>query len=154
MEKAEFVTAMLEAMEDTDWSRHTALQDVTLGEQKAAAVLLWQRAHRKRSGEEHGGWEWEVDTEAMIQVLKDRYGYSSDPYEFADSEKDMRSFMDQADDLNLPHHLRDDIVRRLSHTLTERYEEKGWSVVELRESTLGPDGVSSQEEGFYVFTTS
>lgn len=145
----QYVEDTIELMADTDWSRHTALQDASTGDIKAAAVALWQAAGEDKPDA--------PDADAMVLMLKNRYAFFSDESAMANGEDDTRRFMDRADDLKLSSGLLNLLNTEISYRLADRYRDKGWHVVDLSRGLPDPAGavygvVSSDEQGFYIFT--
>lgn len=145
----QYVEDTMELMADTDWSRHSELQDASTGDIKAAAVALWQAAGDDKPDA--------PDADAMIKMLKNRYAFFSDESAMANGEDDTQRFMDLADDLKLSSGLLNLLNVEVSQRLAQRYRDKGWHVVNLGCGL--PDGsgtvygvVETHEDGFYIFT--
>lgn len=139
MYKKDFVEATLEAMADTDWSRFSDLADASSGDLKAAAVALWMNGQRR------------PDTDAMISMLRRRYGSFSDYGALASAEKDTQIFMDKAEELKLGSFLLDQLNEAVAVAVARRYRSKGWIVVDLNSLEKEGPALADGEEGLYVF---
>ena len=77
----QFVQAVREIAEDSDYSRYPTLQDTTDGDIAAAAVVLWR---------ETGQDIEKVGTSELIAVMMRKYGVFMDLYTVGDDGDDHR----------------------------------------------------------------
>ena len=135
-----FMEDTLELMADTDWSRHSDLEDAFSGHLKAAATALWLSGERQ------------PNADSMISMLKNRYGYFSDDSALANAEDNTRRFMDRADTFGFSHGLTERLNKEMAWHVVNYYEKKGWTVIDLGRSLPEPVELKDHEYGTYIFT--
>jgi hypothetical protein len=142
VERTDYVRRSLALMEDTDWSAYGKLRDVTLGEQVAAALGLYERYGMRHP-----------DAEDMIRMLLGRVSYYEDAGALANAEQ--QPLMDLLDALKFPHHLLTANAEQVVESMRQIWEERRWVFVDLSARTLSVLGFSGElvDEGYYVFSS-